>query len=64
MRPLAFFGGFRVAALYGTAWFAGSALLGLLYDRSLTALAAVSVLASLAAFMPLMLAMQAQRTEG
>jgi MFS family permease len=50
------------SALYGIAWFLGSALLGLLYDRALPALVAVSVLAPLAAFLPLAAAMKAQRT--
>lgn len=50
------------SALYGIAWFLGSALLGLLYDRALPALVAVSVLAPLAAFLPLVAAMKAQRT--
>ena len=41
------------SALYGVAWFVGSATLGLLYDRSLPALVTVSVAATLAAFIPL-----------
>jgi MFS family permease len=49
------------SALYGISWFAGSALLGWLYDRSVTALVAVSVTASLAALIPLTLAMRATR---
>src|ERR1700730_15853644 len=36
-------------AAYGLAWFAGSSLLGVLYDRSVPALAAVSVLLQIAA---------------
>jgi MFS-type transporter involved in bile tolerance (Atg22 family) len=36
-------------AAYGIAWFLGSALLGYLYDTSLTGLVAFSVLAQLAA---------------
>jgi len=52
------------SALYGIAWFAGSALLGLLYDRSLAGLVAVSVMATLAAFIPLAAAMRAQRSAG
>lgn len=46
-------------AIYGIAWFAGSALLGALYDISLVGLAAVAVLAQLAALLPLMLAVRA-----
>jgi Major Facilitator Superfamily. len=41
-------------AIFGTAWFAGSALLGALYDISLPALVAVAVIAQLAAAVPLM----------
>jgi predicted MFS family arabinose efflux permease len=51
------------SALYGIAWFAGSALLGFLYDRSRLALVAVSVLATLAALIPLAEAMKARRKE-
>ena len=46
-------------ALFGTAWFAGSALLGALYDVSLLALVAVATLAQLLAFIPLLFAMRA-----
>ena len=46
-------------ALFGTAWFAGSALLGALYDVSLPALVAAATLAQLLAFVPLLLAMRA-----
>ena len=46
-------------ALFGTAWFAGSALLGALYDVSLPALVAVATLAQLLAFVPLLLAVRA-----
>ena len=46
-------------ALYGIAWFLGSVLMGLLYDRSLGALAGVSVAAELAALIPLFLALRA-----
>jgi predicted MFS family arabinose efflux permease len=42
-------------AAYGLAWFLGSALMGMLYDVSLTGLAAFSVVAQLAAI-PLLLA--------
>lgn len=47
------------SALYGVAWFAGSALLGWLYDHSIPALVAVSVAASLAALIPLAKVLQA-----
>jgi MFS-type transporter involved in bile tolerance (Atg22 family) len=40
-------------AIFGTAWFAGSALLGALYDISLPALVAVAVIAQLVAALPL-----------
>jgi len=40
-------------AVFGTAWFAGSAALGLLYDRSLAALAAVAVILQVASFVVL-----------
>jgi predicted MFS family arabinose efflux permease len=46
-------------ALFGTAWFAGSALLGALYDVSLLALVAVATAAQLLAFIPLLLAVRA-----
>ena len=48
-------------AIYGVAWFAGSALLGALYDVSLVALAAVAVLAQLDSLFPLALAIRASR---
>ncbi len=41
------------SATFGIAWFAGSALLGALYDVSFTALAIVSIGAELAALIPL-----------
>lgn len=40
-------------AIFGTAWFFGSAVLGALYDYSLAGLVAVATLAQLAAFLPL-----------
>jgi predicted MFS family arabinose efflux permease len=46
------------SALYGVAWFAGSALMGLLYDRSIMLMVAVSAAATLLAFMPLAQAMR------
>lgn len=49
------------SAIYGIAWFAGSALLGLLYDHSLTALVAVATIAELAALIPLTFALKAKR---
>jgi len=48
-------------AIYGTAWFGGSGTLGLLYDRSLTLVAAVSVIAQIVALFPLFAAMRASR---
>jgi predicted MFS family arabinose efflux permease len=51
------------SALYGIAWFAGSALLGLLYDHSRAALVALSVAATLTALIPLTEAMKARRKE-
>ncbi len=48
------------SALYGIAWFAGSALMGLLYDRSIAMMVAVSVAATLLAFIPLARAMKAR----
>jgi MFS family permease len=48
-------------AIYGVAWFLGSAVLGELYDVSLVALAAVAALAQLAALIPLTLAIRAAR---
>jgi hypothetical protein len=49
------------SAIYGIAWFAGSALLGVLYDHALPALVAVSVLAPLVALIPLTMALRANR---
>ena len=49
-------------AIYGVAWFLGSAALGLLYDRSLVSLVAVSVIAELAALVPLFAALRAMRS--
>jgi predicted MFS family arabinose efflux permease len=46
-------------AIYGTAWFLGSVLLGALYDRSLVPVAIVSTAAQLAALIPLFGAMRA-----
>jgi MFS family permease len=48
-------------AIFGIAWFAGSALLGALYDVSLIGLVAVATLAQLLAFYPLMLAVRSVR---
>ena len=44
------------SAVFGIAWFAGSALLGALYDVSIPALVIVSVLAELAALIPFLMA--------
>ena len=41
------------SAIYGTSWFAGSALLGALYDTSLMLLASVAIAAQLLAIIPL-----------
>jgi MFS family permease len=46
-------------AVYGVAWFAGSALLGALYDVSLAGLVVVAAAAQLAAIVPLALAIRA-----
>ena len=46
-------------AIYGVFWFAGSALLGALYDISLIALVVVAALAQFLAIIPLVLAMRA-----
>jgi MFS family permease len=48
-------------AIYGVAWFCGSAVLGGLYDVSLIALVMVAALAQLAALIPLVLAIRAAR---
>jgi hypothetical protein len=40
------------SAIFGIAWFAGSSLLGALYDVSLVTLVAVSIAAELAALVP------------
>jgi predicted MFS family arabinose efflux permease len=52
-RAYGFFSG-----IFGIAWFAGSAVMGLLYDRSLTALVLVSLLAEIAALLPLLMAIR------
>lgn len=49
------------SAIYGVAWFAGSALLGELYDISVTALVIVAVVAQLAAIIPLAMVLRLQR---
>lgn len=49
------------SAIYGIAWFAGSALLGFFYDVSLVALAVISVAAEVAALVPLTIAMRRLR---
>lgn len=45
-------------AIYGIAWFAGSALLGVLYDVSIPALVAVATAAELLALIPLILTLR------
>lgn len=52
-RAYGFFSG-----IFGVAWFAGSAVMGALYDASLTALAVVSFVAEIAALMPLLIAIR------
>lgn len=49
-------------AIYGIAWFAGSGLLGLLYDRSLLLVSSLSVAAQILALVPLFAAMRACRS--
>lgn len=51
-------------AIYGVAWFAGSALLGALYDISLVALVCVACAAQLAAITPLLAAVRAHEKGG
>jgi MFS family permease len=48
-------------AIYGLAWFAGSVLMGLLYDVSIPALVGVSIAAELAAMVPLVMALRAMK---
>lgn len=55
-RRAAAFGAF--SAIFGIAWFLGSAAMGLLYDHSRVALAAVSMAASLLAFIPLLMVLR------
>jgi predicted MFS family arabinose efflux permease len=50
------------SAIFGIAWFAGSSLLGALYDVSLVALVAVSIAAELAALVPFILATRLAKT--
>jgi predicted MFS family arabinose efflux permease len=49
------------SAIFGIAWFAGSAVMGLLYDVSLLSLVVVAVVAEVAALIPLTLAIRASR---
>jgi hypothetical protein len=49
-------------AIFGVAWFLGSAALGALYDVSLTGLVIVSVLPQLAALVPLAFALRAMKS--
>lgn len=58
-RRAAAFGVF--SAIFGIAWFAGSAAMGLLYDHSLTGVAMLGAGASLLAFIPLRQAMKSAR---
>ena len=45
-------------AIFGIAWFLGSSVLGFLYDKSLTLLVALSVAVTLAALVPLTIAIK------
>jgi len=49
------------SAIFGTSWFLGSALLGVLYDRSLILLAAVAITSQLLSIVPLLAAIRAMR---
>ncbi|MEI9930690.1 MAG: MFS transporter [Rhizomicrobium sp.] len=49
------------SAIFGVGWFAGSAVLGALYDISFTALAGVSVAAELLALLPLFVILKARK---
>jgi len=46
------------SGVFGIAWFLGSAVMGLLYDHSLTALVLVSLLAEILALLPLLMAIR------
>jgi hypothetical protein len=48
-------------AIYGVAWFLGSATMGALYDVSIVAVVAVSMLAQAVAIAPLLAAMRSSR---
>ncbi len=48
-------------AIFGISWFAGSATLGALYDRSLMATVLVAALAQLAALIPIGMAVKSRR---
>jgi predicted MFS family arabinose efflux permease len=48
------------SGIFGIAWFAGSAIMGALYDVSLPALVAVSIIAEIAAMFPLLLAIRSR----
>jgi len=50
------------SAVFGIAWFAGSALLGVLYDVSFPALVAVSAASELAAILPLIALLRGAKT--
>lgn len=53
-RAYGFFSG-----IFGIAWFAGSALMGALYDVSIPALVVLSIIAEIAALLPLLMALRA-----
>jgi MFS family permease len=48
-------------AIFGITWFAGSAVLGALYDRSLGVMVAVAILAQWMGVIPIAMAIRAQR---
>jgi hypothetical protein len=48
-------------AIFGVAWFAGSAALGALYDVSIAAAVAVAVVAQLLAVLPIAIAARSMR---
>jgi MFS family permease len=49
------------SALFGTSWFIGSALLGVLYDRSFVLLAGAAIAAQLLSLVPLLAAIRSMR---
>ena len=49
------------SGIFGVSWFAGSAIMGALYDVSLPALVAVSIIAEIVALFPLLLALRSRK---